>query len=134
MSLHDRPSLAELLAAVRAYIADEVVPAAADRRARFRALIAANVLAIAERELALGPADARAEADALRRLGYARNGSAAGADAVDDVDAARRDLCRDIRAGAFDSAERFVAASAYAREIVVRKLAVANPRFRTIDS
>jgi hypothetical protein len=121
MSLHDRPSLAELLAAVRSYIADEVAPAAGDRRARFRALIAANVLAIAERELAASAEDALAEGRALERLGYFG----------DDVEAARRELCADVRAGAFDSPERSAAATAYAREMVVRKLAVANPRFRT---
>lgn len=51
MSLHDRPTVAEILEAVRAYLSDEVAKTK-DRRARFRALIAANVLGVAERELA----------------------------------------------------------------------------------
>lgn len=118
MSLHDRPTLAELLAAVRDYLGREVA-ATDDRRARFRALIAANVLAVAERELAHGPADAAAEDVALAELGYIGG----------DADARRRALCAAIRAGEYDEPGRFAAVAAYARAMVVRKLAVANPRF-----
>jgi Domain of unknown function (DUF6285) len=120
VSLHDRPTLSELLEAVRGYLNAEVVPAARDRRARFRALIAANVLAIAQREIANAAGDAAAEAVALEQLGYA------GA----DPDEARRRLCDEIRAGRYDDPERFGAALAFARASVVRKLAVANPNFR----
>jgi hypothetical protein len=119
MSLHDRPSLAELLAAVRGYIAEEVAAKTGDRRARFRALIAANVLAIAERELANAPADAKAEDEGLRALGYA--------DAEPGV--RRRQLCAEIRAGGYDAPDRFDLALEFARAIVARKLAVANPKY-----
>jgi hypothetical protein len=118
MSLHDRPTVSELLAAVREYLTREVA-ATDDRRARFRALIAANVLAVAERELQRGEADAVAEDDALARLGYAGG----------DADARRRALCADIRAGGYDADARFDGAFAYARAMVLRKLAVANPRY-----
>ncbi len=121
MSLHDRPSPAELLAAVRGYIVDEVASVTDDRRARFRALVAANVLAIAERELTHAPGDAAAEDAALRALGYGE-GSA---------DERRRRLCADIRRGGYDAAESFADALDYARAMAARKLAVSNPRFRT---
>jgi hypothetical protein len=119
MSLHDRPTMAELLAAVRSYIADEVAAKTEDRRARFRALIAANVLAIAERELANAPADARAEDEGLGALGYAEG----------EPDARRRQLCAEIRAGGYDAPDRFERALEFAREMVARKLAVANPKY-----
>ncbi len=118
MSLHDRPTIAELLAAVRAYLDDEVA-ASADRRARFRALIAANVLGIVERELRASAADARFDDDGLRALGYDSG----------TVGERRRRLCAEIRAGDYDAPERFAAAFAYAREAVRRKLAVSNPRY-----
>jgi len=119
MSLHDRPTLAELLAAVRSYISDEIAAKSDDRRARFRALIAANVLAIAERELANAPEDARIEDQRLRALGYGDG----------DADTRRRQISLEIRAGGFDAPDRFGLALEYAREMVVRKLAVANPRY-----
>ena len=118
MSLHDRPTIAEILQAVRAYLTDEVAKTD-DRRARFRALIAANVLAIAQRELSSGAGDAQLDDDGLRALGY-REGSA---------DARRRLLCADIRAGKYDAPDRFAPAFAYARTTVERKLAVSNPKY-----
>lgn len=118
MSLHDRPTVAEILAAVRGYLNDEVATTS-DRRARFRALIAANVLGIAERELLSADEDARFEDERLRTLGYVEGAAAE----------RRRRLCADIRSGKFDSPERFVAGFAYASEMVARKLAVSNPRY-----
>ena len=120
MSLHDRPTLAELLAAVREYLSTEVA-ATEDRRARFRARIAANVRAVAERELGRAEEDAEAEALALERLGFSRG----------DAALARRTLSAAIRRGDYDEPGRFAAATAYATAMVLRKLAVANPRFDT---
>jgi Domain of unknown function (DUF6285) len=51
--VHDRPTAAELVAAVRGFLEAELLPALADARLRFQALVAANVLGVAERELAL---------------------------------------------------------------------------------
>jgi aminoglycoside phosphotransferase (APT) family kinase protein len=117
-SLHDRPTVDEILAAVRGYLSDEVAQTS-DRRARFRALIAANVLGIAQRELLTADEDASVEDQGLRALGYVEGEAAA----------RRRRLCGEIRAGDFDTSERFGAALSYAREIVERKLAVSNPRY-----
>ena len=121
MSLYDRPTLGELLAAVRAYVVDEVAATTKDRRARFRALIAANVLEIAQRELVNAEADAAAEDSALRALGY-EGGS---------CDERRLALCTDVRAGKYDAPDRLSAAFEYARAMTLRKLAVSNPRFVT---
>jgi hypothetical protein len=119
MSLHDRPTVRELLEAVRGYLELEVVPAAVDRRARFRALIAANVVQVVLRELDAAAADAVAEEAALAALGLCDG----------TLEERRRGLARRIRAGAYDEGPRRAAAFGYARETVRRKLAVANPRF-----
>ena len=118
MSLHDRPTPAEILEAVREYLLEEVAPTA-DRRARFRALIAANVLTIAERELAAAGADEVAEEDLLAALDL-RTGT---------LDERRTTLARLIRNGEYDAPQAWLLAVAYARETVRRKLAVANPKF-----
>lgn len=118
MSVHDRPNARELIAAVRAYIRDEVLSATTDRRARFRALIAANVLAVAERELVLGAADEREEAGRLAALGFAG-----------PPDDARRSWCAALRAGAYDGEPERAQALAAAKAEVTAKLRVSNPAF-----
>jgi hypothetical protein len=47
----DRPTAAELVAAARDFLEQELVPALDDERLRFRTRVAANALAIAGREL-----------------------------------------------------------------------------------
>ena len=98
MSSHGVPTTAELVAAVREFLSDEVMPAT-EGRVQFHARVAANVLAQVERELALGPpADPAADAA----------------------------LCEEIRAGEFDS--RFDQLARTLCPGVVAKLRVANPR------
>src|SRR6478609_4045658 len=55
MTVHDRPTAAELVAAVREYLEQDVMPGTEGRLA-FHARVAANVLAMVERELDLGEA------------------------------------------------------------------------------
>lgn len=107
---HDRPSAAELVAAVREFLERDVLDAA-DGRVRFHTRVAINVLGMVERELADGPAQAAAHAERLARLG------------VDD-DAA---LAAAIRAGALD--DRAAEVRAALIESVRDKLLVANPRY-----
>ena len=118
-SISDRPSLHELLDAVRGYLTDEVAAQSANRRARFRALIAANVLAIAQREAAAGETPAAAERARLAELGI---------DAPSVVDG-RRAFCAAIRAGRFAEPEGRARALAAERQNVAAKLAIANPKF-----
>jgi hypothetical protein len=47
----DRPTAIELIEAVNEFLSEEVVPAAADHRLKFRTLVAMNALGIALREL-----------------------------------------------------------------------------------
>ena len=86
--MYDRPTTRELLAAVGAFLEREAMPALEGRRA-FHARVAANALAIAERELA----DAESQqAEALERLRSLLGESAS----LEELEA---ELCRRIRAG-----------------------------------
>ena len=114
-SLHDRPSVDELLSAAAGFLSEDVVRGAdeVDPRLRFHARVAANALAIARRELLVGPAQAAAHADRLAALGCA-----------DD-----RALVAAIRSGALDG--RWDDVLATVRALTVAKLTVANPRYLT---
>src|SRR5438477_462938 len=50
----DRPGAAELAEAVREFLDEEILPTVEDARLRFRVLVAANALAIAQRDVELG--------------------------------------------------------------------------------
>jgi len=107
---HDLPTAAQLLEAVREFLTDDVMNATSGR-VRFHARVAANVLAIVERELELGPAQRRTHAEALARLGV---GSEA-------------ELARALREGSLD--DRLEEVVAAVRATVRAKLLVANPRY-----
>lgn len=111
---HDRPSAEEMVEAVREWLQADVVGATTGRLA-FHARVAANMLAMVEREMALGAGMAEAHRERLARLGCA-----------DDAELAAR-----IRAGSLDSrwSEVFEAVSASVRD----KLAVANPRYLEVE-
>lgn len=67
MKLHTTPSAIELIAAVREFLQDQVMPAT-DGQLSFHARVAANVLSTVERELAAAGADEWATAR-LRSVG-----------------------------------------------------------------
>lgn len=113
---HDRPSAAELIDAVREWLADEVVPAH-EGRLRFDARVAAGALAVAGRELALGPAHGARHATRLATLG------------VTDDEA----LATAIRAGDVDDADRWGAVARAVWESVLDKLAVVDPGYADRD-
>ena len=107
---HDAPSSTELLEAVREWIDREVIPST-DGRLRFHARVASNVLAMVEREIDLGPAQAAAHEERLARLGVADDSELAAA----------------IRDRRFD--DRAVELRTLLSEMVADKLAVANPGY-----
>lgn len=107
---HDRPTAAELVEAVgewirRSQIDGEIQPNP------FHAHVAANMLAIVERELELGAAQGRAHSDRLEQLGVA-----------DDSE-----LAHAIRSGVLDARADEVRRLVWAS--VRDKLAVANPKY-----
>lgn len=109
---HDIPSAAGLLDAVREFLESDVLPAT-EGRVRFHARVAANVVAMVARELALGPDLAAAHKARLEALGV-------------DNDA---ELAAAIRSGALDARAEEVRAAV--RATVVDKLRVANPGYLT---
>ena len=128
--MNDRPTAVELVAAARQYLEQELIPTLSDARLRFQTLVAANVLSIVEREL-------HTEEDHLaggfRWLAEVLELSEAAPQKLaalrQRVREANEQLCQQIRQGAFDDQPRFLALSRQLRQVVERKLEVANPRY-----
>jgi hypothetical protein len=107
---HDVPTMAEMVEAVREWVERDVM-ASSEARLRFHGRVAANMLAMVERELAVGAEQARAHSDRLSALGV-----------HDD-----RELAAAIRDGSLD--DRLDEVRASVRAGVIAKLEVANPRY-----
>jgi hypothetical protein len=128
--MNDRPTARELIDAVRLYLEKELLPSLTDARLRFQTLVAANVLSVAGRELASGEAQLDEECAALAvLLGEAADGSGSAEERRRRVRALNEAWCERIRAGEFDSPDRWREAAALARRLVVQKLEIANPRY-----
>jgi hypothetical protein len=108
-SPHDVPTIEQLVEAVREWLERDVMTST-EGRLHFHARVAANMLAMVERELELGPAQAAAHQARLATLGV-----------TDDAELAAR-----IRAGELD--DRYEEVRAVVLATVCDKLAVANPR------
>src|SRR5262245_53523824 len=114
--MHDRPSAAQLIAAVRDFLERTAMPQLSGHSA-FHARVAANALAIVERELALGPEQDTAERERLRAL--------LGGDGP--LEAQNRALCREIRAGRIGLETPGLLA--HLRATTLAKLAVDQPSY-----
>lgn len=112
--LYGRPTAAELVEAVREWVAT-AGRNATDGRVAFHARVAVNALAMVERELAMGPAHRAAHEARLQALGCA-----------DDAELAAR-----IRSGELD--DRAVEVRDAVAASVRSKLEVANPRWLEPD-
>jgi hypothetical protein len=106
---HDAPTAVQLLEAVREFLEHDVRDAT-DGRVRFHARVAANVLAIVERELADGDGQRSAHRERLSALGVA-----------DDAE-----LAAAIRSGAIDESPELADALWRA---TLAKVTVANPDY-----
>jgi hypothetical protein len=128
--MNDRPTAVELLAAVRQHLEAELIPTLTDARLRFQTLVAANVLAIVERELGAEEEQLLQEwqrlADLLDLPGPAPLRVAALRQAVLQ---ANDMLSEQIRQGHFDDRCRLLALCRQLRPLVARKLEIANPRY-----
>ena len=107
---HDQPTSAQLVESVREWLEQEVMPGTTGRL-QFHARVAVNVLAMVERELASGAAQAAAHQARLDELGCA-----------DDAELASR-----IRSGELDDQLPHVRELVWAS--VRDKLSVANPKY-----
>ena len=130
--MQDRPTALELLAAVRQFLEEQVVPALEGGR-QFHARVAANVLAIVGRELQHGDAQLRAEWRRLTALlAPARAHGEPPADAAllrEEVAALTAELAARVRAGDVDAGPFRAAVLAHLRATADEKLRIANPGY-----
>jgi hypothetical protein len=116
----DRPDAAELVEAVREFIEAEVLPAVSAARLRFRVLVAANALTIAQRDLQMGDELLSEEVALLEKLGGSRlAGTARERSAALTRELARRIRRGDVPPGAIETLRR----------IAELKLRAASPRY-----
>ena len=114
--MQNRPSAAELIEAVREFLQQAVTPQLSGHTA-FHAKVAINVLAIVQRELELGPAQAAEERHRLADfLGH-----------DGDLSALNRDLVVAVRQGRYD--DRQAALVKLLQQVIEGKLKIDNPRY-----
>jgi len=82
---HDSPSAAELIEAVREWLQRDVMPGSRSV-SKFHGRVAANVLAIVEREIELGPAQSVRHHQRLDQLGVSSDHELAAAIRAGDLD------------------------------------------------
>jgi hypothetical protein len=131
--VQDRPTYAELLAAVRHFIETDVV-SRLDGPKKYHARVAANVVAIVERELA--NEDAQLQAEAERLMALLGTSEPIPRDCLGRRGVIRRlttELCRRIRQGDADQGEWCVRVFDHTRTTIREKLAVANPQYLEAD-
>jgi hypothetical protein len=114
--VYDRPDLVELVGAVREFLEERALPKLEGHTA-FHARVAANALAIVERQLRLAPEAEAAECSRLRAL-LGRDGS---------LEELNRELCAAIRAGRIGLETPGLVE--HLRATTLAKLAVDQPRY-----
>ena len=124
--MNDRPHAVELLKAAREAYTTGILPALPEAL-RYTALMVANAMAIAAREIAAGDAAARAECERLRALLPERSEGLAGEKLQRALEEYNQRLVHEIRAGRFDGKERGVLLE-HLRRTTQEKLAVSNPK------
>jgi len=127
--MYNHPTAAELIAAARMQLEQHVIPSIAEPRLRFQTLVAANVLAIVERELAAGAAHLAAAWQRAADLQGATADQPVGETLRAAVETQMQQLCADIRAGEYDDGPRRRALLTHLRRTAEEELLVANPRF-----
>lgn len=120
--MQDPPLIQELLSAAREHLQTEVIPELEDPGLRFRTRVAANVLAIAERQLALDPVQSELEFERLIvLLGEERNEL--------PLERLAQELKERVAAGEFDKAPERQTLIGHLIQTAVEKLKIANPRY-----
>jgi hypothetical protein len=131
--MQDRPTVAELLDAVREFLEKDALEGL-EGTAKFHARVAANVMAIAGRELELGPAQVEAEwarlADLLGPVPMPPSAAALRQAVRQSTEA----LCERIRQGDADEGPFRAAVLAHVRATVREKLAIANPKLLAAEA
>jgi hypothetical protein len=108
----------DLLGVARSALRERLMPRL-DGEGRYEAAMIANALAIATREVRLGTSVQTEERDLLAAFCRAADG---------DLDALRRRLCRDLRAGAI-AGGRAAELRTLLERLVRARLAISNPDY-----
>lgn len=127
----ERPSIHDLVTAVQDFLDEQVRPALEGRLA-FHTRVAANALGIVARELEAGAELQEDERRGLQQLlaGLESNTTQPNPD-TQSVRELNQQLATAIRDGAIESAEP--ALLDHLRQVVDRKLAIDNPKYRPVD-
>ncbi|MEM8530035.1 MAG: DUF6285 domain-containing protein [Chloroflexota bacterium] len=125
--MYDYPDALELLAAARVHIEQSVIPILKEPRLRYQTLIAANVLAILERELETGEDHLVAANQRLAALLGQDSSSATGTELRAEAAEQTRHLCDRIRAGDYDKGTDRDVLFQHLRQTAEDELRVANP-------
>lgn len=131
--MQDRPTADELLAAVEAFLRDNVIESAQGAQ-RYQARVAANVLAIVRRELARDDEALDREWASLDALLGAAERPASRADLSAAIAERSKQLCERIRNGDADSAPFRDQVIQHVRQTVRDKLLVTNPAWLGQDA
>lgn len=128
--MQDRPTATELLEAVQAHLSHSVVPALAEPQLRFRTLVAANVLGIVGRELALTGTQIAGEW--LRLAALLQRDAAlprTTEEQIAGIVKMREQLCAALTRGEYDEVERWEQLLDHCLRTAEEKLAISNPNF-----
>jgi hypothetical protein len=127
--MQDRPTIRELLAAVRYFIEADVVPKLEGPK-KFHARVAANILDIVQRELELEGEQLQREYESLAILLESNEPTPSQREPLRRLVRERTmELCRRIAAGDADEGEWRQAVLVHVRKTVREKLEVANPKY-----
>lgn len=127
--MQDKPTAIELLEALAAFLREEVAPALEGGK-RFKAIVGAHVAGIVAREIALGPAQDRAQLARLAALLGEDASNVSSEDIAARVVEWSRELCHRIDAGQADSGPWREQLLDHLRDCVNEKLAIDNPKHR----
>ena len=122
--MKNRPGAAQLLSIARQAFAEEISPSLPEGQ-RYTALMIANAMAIARREIEAGDAAARAEYECLSALLGATVQPLQGGDLSHALVEHNRQLANEIRAGRYDDDR---ALFEHLRRTTEDKLAISNPK------
>ncbi|RLA38771.1 MAG: hypothetical protein DRQ64_08260 [Gammaproteobacteria bacterium] len=120
----DRATAEELLAGVEGFLRKDVLPQLSGASI-YKCRVAANMLAIVQRELAQGGAADKAELEGLQNLlGRKSDNNEDVPTSLDDLNA---EFCAKIRSGELDQQRETVIA--HTRRTLIDKVGIANPRY-----
>lgn len=120
--MQDPPNWQQLVTAVAQHLQAELIPAIHDPGLRFRTRIAANLLAIVQRELQLAPSQARQQRQRLEQL-LDEPGSS------EPLVLLNRRLQERVAAGQFDRGPERARLMQHLKASAMERLQIANPKF-----